>query len=145
MSELKHDGKQYQLVKPDSRYIIINGSPVEDMYQFYGVRNAESVNVLTPTQPVKRYGKEKEKNGAVEINGFAITFVPALLGALPPHTVRLEINRNKGDLLIIPNTENDTKTLTVYNSQGKVIYNSTNYEDNWDGKIGNYKEFLKKK
>ena len=145
MSELKHDGKQYQIVKPDSRYIIINGSPVADEYEFYGVRNAESINVLTPMQAVKVYGKEKGKNGAVEINGFAITFVPALLGALPPHTVRLEINRNKGDLLIIPNTENDTKTLTVYNSQGKVIYNSTNYEDNWDGKIGNYKEFLKKK
>ena len=114
------------------------------MYQFYGVMNTESVNILTPNQATKIYGNEKGKYGAVEIKGSDIKYVPGFVGP-PLPSVNLELDRSKGDLLKIPNTTDEIKTLTVYNDKGKVIYNSTDYNDNWDGKMGNYSEFSNQK
>jgi len=58
----------------DNRYIVVNGTPVEDNSKFYGVRQTETVDYITPAQAMKIYGEEKGRNGAVEITGANVYF-----------------------------------------------------------------------
>lgn len=58
----------------DKRYIVVNGKPVEDNSQFYGVTQSESVTYLNPSEAIKVYGVEKGRYGAVEIKGANVSF-----------------------------------------------------------------------
>ncbi|MGF1924012.1 MAG: M56 family metallopeptidase [Bacteroidia bacterium] len=58
----------------DTRYIVVNGNPIEDNSKFYGVTQTETVTYLSPAQAIKVYGEEKGKNGAVEIIGSNVYF-----------------------------------------------------------------------
>ena len=60
----------------------------------------------------------------------------------PPLFSKLSLNRGKSELLVIPDSDFKVKTLTVYNEKGKVVYNNTNYENDWNGKNGNYGKYL---
>lgn len=62
---------------------------------------------------------------------------------LPP-TVNYTVNRAKHETLVIKDITED-KTLTVHDRWGNVVYNSSNYKDNWDGKLGNFEDFMGKK
>ncbi|MFI5453596.1 M56 family metallopeptidase [Pedobacter sp. UC225_61] len=136
-NEYRHDGKNYTPTQIDKRYIVINGEAVKDNAKFYGVYNTESIVVLSVNQAMKIYGNAG-KYGAVEIKGSAIKYAPALLQ--PPFYGNLKLNRSSGDFLKIPDSEADLKTLTVYNAKNAIVYNSTDYRDDWNGKTGNYKK-----
>ncbi|MBB2145350.1 hypothetical protein GM921_07640 [Pedobacter sp. LMG 31464] len=134
----KHDGKTYIPIEVDKRYIVINGEAVKDNSKFWGVTNTETITFLSVNQAMKVYGNDG-KNGAVEITGANIKYSAALTGA-PPFYGKLTLNRSAGDLLKIPDSDAALKTLTVYNSKNAIVYNTTDYSDNWDGKTGNYQK-----
>ena len=92
---------------------------------------------MTPAQAIKTYGN-LGKYGAVEIKGSAIKYAPALVQ--PPFYGNLKLNRSAVDFLKIPDSEADLKTLTVYNAKNAIVYNSTDYRDDWNGKTGNYEK-----
>ena len=139
----KYDGEKYIPIEVDKRYIVVNGEAVKDNATFYGVTNAESVTILSKEQAIKVYGKEIGKNGAVEIKGEDLKYTPAI--PAPPFYGKLTIDRTKGELLRIPDSEAELKTLTVYNSKHAIVYNNTDYQDDWKAETGNYKEFATKK
>ncbi len=62
--------------------------------------------------------------------------------APPPPFPKLSLDRSKSTLLVIPDSDFENKTLTVYNEKGKVVYNTTDYQNDWDGKRGNYGKYL---
>jgi hypothetical protein len=136
-NEYRHDGKNYIPTQIDKRHIVINGEAVKDNGKFYGVSNAESIVVLSVNQAMKVYGNDG-KYGAVEIKGSNIKYSPSLVQ--PPFYGNLKLNRSTGDFLKIPDSDDALKTLTVYNSKNVIVYNSTDYRDNWDGKTGNYEK-----
>jgi hypothetical protein len=136
-NEYRHDGKNYIPTQIDKRHIVINGEAVKDNSKFYGVSNAESIVVLSVNQAMKVYGNDG-KYGAVEIKGSNIKYSPALVQ--PPFYGNLKLNRSAGDFLKIPDSDDALKTLTVYNSKNAIVYNSTDYRDDWDGKNGNYEK-----
>ncbi|TKB99946.1 M56 family metallopeptidase [Pedobacter cryotolerans] len=138
-SELKHNGTQYIIAKPDLRYIEINGKPVVDKYKFFGVKNTESVKIISQKDAAKMYG-EKGKYGAVIIKGADLKYFDVAPGP-PPSYTNITLNRNDSFFLKIPNSENDGKTLTVYNDKQEIVYNNANYQDDWNGKSGNYKKY----
>ncbi|RZJ49390.1 MAG: hypothetical protein EOO44_18365 [Flavobacterium sp.] len=135
----KYDGKAYIPVQIDKRYIVINGEAVKDNSKFYGVSNAEKITSLSVNQAMKIYG-DHGKNGAVEITGTNIKYSQAISGPPPPFPT-ITLNRSDAFFLKIPNSENDSKTLTVYNSKNEIVYNDSDYQDNWNGKLGNYKAY----
>lgn len=71
---LKQDKATGNFVGVDSRYIVVNGAPVEDNSKFLGITQAETVTYLSPAQATRVYGEEKGKYGAVEITGTNIEF-----------------------------------------------------------------------
>lgn len=139
----KYDGEKYVPVEVDKRYIVINGEAVKDNATFYGVINAESVTILSKDQASKIYGKEIGRNGAVEIKGADLKYSPPI--GPPPFYGKLTLDRTKGDLLKIPDSEAELKTLTIYNSKHAIVYNNVDYRDDWKAETGNYKEFDAKK
>jgi hypothetical protein len=70
----RKDGTTGKVTVFDNRYIVVNGTPIEDNSTFYGVTKTESVTYLSPAQAKKVYGEEKGKNGAVEITGSNVYF-----------------------------------------------------------------------
>lgn len=139
----KYDGEKYVPVEVDKRYIVINGEAVKDNATFYGVINAESVIILSKDQAIKNYGKEIGSNGVVEIKGADLKYSPPI--GPPPFYGKLTLDRAKGDLLKIPDSEAELKTLTIYNSKNAIVYNNIDYQDDWKAEMGNYKEFAAKK
>ncbi|WP_379090764.1 gliding motility-associated C-terminal domain-containing protein [Pedobacter sp. UC225_65] len=139
----KHNGEKYMPVEVDKRYIVINGEAVKDNATLYGVSNAESISILSKEQAIKIYGKEIGKNGAVEIKGTDLKYLPGI--PAPPFYGKLNLDRTKGELLRIPDSEAELKTLTVYNSKNAIVYNNIDYQDDWKAEFGNYKEFAAKK
>ena len=91
-SELKHNGTQYIVSKPDLRYIEINGKPVVDKYKFFGVKNTESVKIISQQDAAKMYG-EKGKYGAVIIKGADLKYFDIAPGP-PPSYTNITLNRN---------------------------------------------------
>ncbi|WP_316768192.1 M56 family metallopeptidase [Pedobacter frigiditerrae] len=80
----RKDKKTGQPLLSETRLIIINGKPVEDITKFYGVYNAKSIVYRTKEGSLKKYG-EKGKNGAVEITGNDIKyFTVVTLPSAPP-------------------------------------------------------------
>lgn len=69
--------------RASKRYIVINGAPFEDQDKFYGVKNAESVTIISTEEATKRYGS-KGAHGAVEITGPNITFYDSAPEPPPP-------------------------------------------------------------
>lgn len=69
----KKDKETGDLIGLDKRYIVVNGTPIEDNSKFYGVTQSESVIYLSPAQATKVYG-EKGRYGAVEIKGDNVQF-----------------------------------------------------------------------
>ncbi|RZK52712.1 MAG: hypothetical protein EOO91_18885, partial [Pedobacter sp.] len=68
----------------ETRLIVINGKPVEDITKFYGVYNAHSIVYRTKQGSLAKYG-EKGKDGAVEITGADIKyFTVVTLPSAPP-------------------------------------------------------------
>lgn len=70
----KKTGKQ---VSKEMQLIVINGQQITDNNNFYGVRGAESILVLSRSDAAKKYG-EKGKYGAVEISGSNLTYLQAI-------------------------------------------------------------------
>lgn len=147
----------------EKRYIIINGQPVDDNETFYGVRNTKSVKYLSQLEAIKKYGKEKGKNGAIEITGDNIQYAPkisppppsntngdklkkvVLLAPPPPiknkdankdvYHIDVDLDRTKGDKLIAPESEQGKKTLSIYSDRGEKVYISSDYKNDWEGKL----------
>lgn len=71
---LVKDKKTGKYVPNEKRYIVINGTPINDNRTFYGVVKAEHVKILYSALAIKKYGAEKGKNGAVEITGSNLYF-----------------------------------------------------------------------
>jgi hypothetical protein len=44
-----------------------------------------------------------------------------------------KLERGKGKKLIITSTSGEPKSLTIYDRKGNVLYNNTNYKNDWDG------------
>ncbi|TCC89338.1 M56 family metallopeptidase [Pedobacter frigiditerrae] len=65
----------------EKRYVVMNGQPVSNLDEFYGVRNASQIIYLKPSAAVSKYG-DKAKNGAVEITGGEVKYLK--LGEVPP-------------------------------------------------------------
>ena len=65
----------------EKRYIVMNGQPVSNLDEFYGVRNASKIVFIKPSVAISKYG-DKAKNGAVEITGGEIKYLKA--GEVPP-------------------------------------------------------------
>lgn len=82
----EYSGKTNKAVKFEKRYIVINGEPVEDNSTFYGVSNTKSVKYLNQAEAIKKYGKEKGKNGAIEITGDNIQYAPKISPPPPSNT-----------------------------------------------------------
>lgn len=137
-SKNEFNGQTGNIIKVDSRYIVINGKGVEDNKLFFGVQNTESVKYLTQAEAVSKYG-QKARNGAVEVTGGNIKMFDKA-PILPPFP-KLSLNRGHNEVLRIPDSDFELKTLTVYNSKGKVVYNTTDYRDDWNGKKGNYGKY----
>lgn len=127
-----------KLTKADRRLIVINGEFIEDNSKFYGVTNATKVVILNPTEATKIYGK-KGMYGAVQISGdvkgTGLVEPPSSLYKSP-----IKIDQNKGELLSFTEV-NETKSLTIYDRLGKVVYNNSNYNDDWNTKKGNYEGY----
>lgn len=130
---------QGKAIKPDPRFIVVNGQGIEDNKLFVGVQNAESVRLLTQFDAVKKYG-DKGKNGAIEISGNNIKTIDKF--PTPPPFPKLTLDRAKSELLVIPDSDYEIKTLTIYNKHGEVVYNTTDYKNDWNGKRGNYGNFV---
>lgn len=75
-----------------------------------------------------------EPNPALQKNNVAI--------GPPPAFSKISLNRAKSESLVIPDSDFDNKTLTVYNEKGKVVYNTTDYQNDWNGKKGNYGKYV---
>jgi len=159
----QYNGKTNEIIKLEKRYIIINGQPVDDNSTFYGVRNTKSVNYLSQLEAIKKYGKEKGKNGAIEITGDNIQYAPkispppplktdnnklkkvVLLAPPPPiknkdanndvYHIDVDLDRTKGDKLIAPESEQGKKTVSIYSDRGEKVYISSDYKNDWDGKL----------
>lgn len=159
----EYSGKTNKATKIENRYIIINGQPVDDNETFYGVRNTKSVKYLNRLEAIKKYGKEKGKNGAVEITGDNIQYAPkisppppsntnndklkkvVLLAPPPPvknkdanndvYHLDVDLDRSKGDKLIAPESEQGKKTVSIYSDRGEKVYISSDYKNDWDGKL----------
>ena len=102
------------------------------------MQNTESVKIINQSNAIKKYGN-KGKNGAVEITGNNIKTIDKF--PTPPPFPRLSLDRAKNELLVIPESDYETKTLTIYNKHGEVVYNTTDYKNDWNGKQGNYGDF----
>lgn len=63
--------KEY--IPNENRYIVVNGTPVEDNSTFYGVKNTNSVIYYNSEEGTKKFGIQA-KNGAVVIEGEQLTF-----------------------------------------------------------------------
>lgn len=124
--------------KTDPRFIVVNGKGIEDNKLFVGVQNTESVKIINQSIAIKKYGN-KGKNGAVEITGNNIKTIDKF--PTPPPFPRLSLDRAKNELLVIPESDYETKTLTIYNKHGEVVYNTTDYKNDWNGKQSNYGDF----
>ncbi len=81
----------------DNRYIVVNGTAIEDNSKFYGVTQTKTVTYLSPEQAIKAYGEDKGKYGAVEIKGSnvyfnkeddQIKFPPPIVRPDPPKKVK---------------------------------------------------------
>jgi len=159
----EYSGKTNKATRIENRYIIINGYPVDDNETFYGVRNTKSVKYLNQLEAMKKYGKEKGKNGAVEITGDNIQYAPnistpppsntnndklkkvVLLAPPPPvknkdanndvYHLDVDLDRSKGDKLIAPESEQGKKTVSIYSDRGEKVYISSDYKNDWDGKL----------
>jgi hypothetical protein len=159
----QYSGKTNEIVKLEKRYIIINELPVDDNSTFYGVRNTKSVKYISSLEAIKKYGKEKGKNGAVEITGDNIQYAPkisppppvnaddnklknvVLLAPPPPvknkdtnnivYHVDVDLDRSKGDKLIAPVSEKGKKSISIYSGYGAKVYISSDYKNDWDGKL----------
>jgi beta-lactamase regulating signal transducer with metallopeptidase domain len=159
----EYSGKTHKPTKYEKRYIMINGQPVDDNETFYGVRNTKSVKYLSQLEAIKKYGKEKGKNGAIEITGDNIQYTPKisppppaneddnklkkviLLPPPPPiknkdannivYHVDVDLDRSKGDKLIAPESEKGKKSISIYSDRGEKVYISPDYKNDWDGKL----------
>ena len=131
-------GETGKVIKVDPRYIIINDKGFEDNKFFVGAENTETVIYLSQQEAINKYG-QKGKNGAVEVTGQNIKMLDKFI-PMPP-SPKLSINRGRNEVLTIPDSDFESKTLTVYNSKGSVVYNTTDYHDDWDGKKGNYGKY----
>ena len=131
--------KNKKLTQVDKRHIVINGLAVEDNGKFYGVTNADKIVILNPDEATKVYGAKKGRYGAVQISG---NVKATGLVEPPPSLYKspIEIDRTKGDLLSFSKIS-EIKALTVYDRWGKVIYNNSNYNDDWNTKKGNYDNY----
>lgn len=129
-----YGGELHNAIKVDQRYIIVNSKPIEDNSNFHGVRNTESVKYLSQSEATKKYGT-KGKYGVVEIIGENLSYLPK---PTPLPFPKITLNRSKNEMLIIPNSDFESKTLTVYDKKGKIIYNTTAYNNDWNGQKGNY-------
>ncbi|AZI27686.1 hypothetical protein EA772_20920 [Pedobacter sp. G11] len=125
-------------IKTDPRFIVVNGKGIEDNKLFVGVQNTESVKIINQSVAIKKYGN-KGKNGAVEITGDNIKTIDKF--PTPPPFPKLSLDRSKNELLVIPDSDYETKTLTIYNNHGEVVYNTMDYKNDWNGKQGNYGNF----
>jgi len=128
-----------KVIKADPRFIVLNGQGLEDNKLFVGVQNAESVRLLSKLDAVKKYG-DKAKNGAIEIIGNNIKTIDKFPTPLP--FPKLTLDRSRSELLVIPDSDYEIKKLTIYNKSGKVVYNTTDYKNDWNGKRGNYGNFV---
>ncbi|HTM99096.1 MAG TPA: M56 family metallopeptidase [Pedobacter sp.] len=89
--EYKRDKTTGKPVLSEKRYILINGKAVENLDNFYGVSNAESVKYLTKEKGIAKYG-DKARFGAVEITGKNIKYFDKLtFSTLPPPPKRDQI------------------------------------------------------
>jgi hypothetical protein len=159
----EYSGKTNMATRVEKRYIIINGQPIDDNSTFYGVRNTKSVKYLSQLAAIKKYGKEKGKNGAVEITGDNIQYAPKisppppisaddkklnkviLLPPPPPiknkdannivYNLDVDLDRSKGDKLITPESEKGKKSISIYSDRGEKVYISPDYKDDWNGKL----------
>jgi len=94
----KHEIKDKEIIITDTRYMVINGEPVQDNSKFQGVTNAETVIILTPDEAVRKYG-EHGKNGAVVITGKAVKMTEMMV---PPPPVEPPPPRRKTDQVKFP-------------------------------------------
>jgi len=159
----EYNVKTNKATKLEKRYIIINGEPVDNNETFYGVRNTKSVKYLRPLEAVKKYGKERGKNGAVEITGDNIQYAPKIsppppintndkklnnvVLLTPPPPIKnkdasnivyhqdVDLDRSKGDKLIMPESEKNKKSISIYSDRGEKVYISPDYKNDWDGKL----------
>ena len=60
---------------------------------------------------------------------------------LPQMYSTITLKRNDSFFLRIPDSGSDGKTLTIYNNKQEIVYNNSNYQDDWNGKSGNYKKY----
>lgn len=162
-----YSAKTNKPVQIEQRYIIINGKPVENNSTFYGAKNAKTINFLSDIEAIKKYGKEKGKNGAVEISGDEIQYMekvqppplrdpnsPNIVMLGPPPTIstvkiktekypnptaakNIQLNRNKSEKFILADMGNGRKSLQVFNLEGGRVYSTFNYQNDWDGKLTN--------
>jgi hypothetical protein len=162
----EYSSKTNKAVKFEKRYIVINGESVEDNSTFYGVSNTKSVKYLNQSEAIKKYGKEKGKNGAIEITGDNIQYAPkisppppsntnsdklkkvVLLAPPPPiknkdankdvYHIDVDLDRTKGDKLMAPESEQGKKTVSIYSDRGEKVYISSDYKNDWDGKLNTF-------
>ena len=161
-----YSGKTNERIKAEKRYIIINGQPVDDNSTFYGVSNTNSVRYINQTEAIRKYGEEKGKYGAVEISGNNIQYETkvsppppintnnqnlkkvVLLAPPPPiknkpkyeqvYNIDTDLDRNNGEKLITPEFEKGKKSVSIYSDRGEKVYISSDYKDDWDGKVNSY-------
>lgn len=159
--------KTNNAVNFDTRYIIINGKPIKDNSKFYGLRKAKSVKYLPKLLAIKKYGREKGSDGAVEISGDRIEFLGKIQPPppvpnpkqtslsktilLPPppkidtkkklssfYSVNVNLNRAKNEKLVSPESIKSKKSLSIYSERGEKVFITSDYKDNWDGKLNSF-------
>ncbi|RZL45686.1 MAG: M56 family metallopeptidase [Pedobacter sp.] len=75
--------KNGNVIRLDSRFIVINGKKIEDIKTFYGITNATKIIDLDAATAVKKYGKAA-KYGAVEITGNNLKYLKSIADGPPP-------------------------------------------------------------
>lgn len=58
------------------------------------------------------------------------------------YNLNVEIDRSKNDKLVSPETEFGRKSVSIYTERGEKVYISSNYKDDWDGKVDALKKPL---
>jgi len=157
----------------EKRLIVVNGEEIKDNNYFFAVANFDQQTELTPDKAVKKYG-DKAKYGAIEFNGKNIEILkdfPAPPPSQPnipnspsaPPSPPLEpkigterypnptiakdvvLNRGKNERFVLPEMGSGRKSLQVTNPDGKKVYSTFNYINDWDGKQTNIIKLKNKK
>jgi hypothetical protein len=159
----KQSKKPEQITK---RLIVVNGNQIMPE-TIGGVENADYIISLDAENGIKKYG-DKGRFGAIEVVGKNAKILdipapppppidpnnPGLSMLVPPPPApkvktekypipttskNIELNRSKNEKFILPEMGAGRKSMEIFDSKGKRIFSTFNYQNDWDGKTIQFK------